>query len=106
MTLASLVGICAPGSQIPLTYVDQLFLDTARPQAEAWLTAVHDAGEPFQTGIDPMHAQAFFAARKLTLQSDESTGHATRRLGVPKANTIPDLYRLATLQVIPVSAQS
>ncbi len=106
VTLASLVGICAPGSQILLTYVDQRFLDTSSPHPQAWVTAVNDAGEPFQTGIDPIHAQAFFAARELTLQSDELTTQAARRLGVPKANTIPDMYRLATLQITPISPQS
>ena len=30
---------------------------------------------------------------------DESTTQAARRLGIPKAHTIPDMYRLATLQV-------
>ncbi len=106
VTLASLVGICAPGSQILLTYVDQRFLDTSSPQRHAWVTAVNDAGEPFQTALDPIHAQAFFAARKLTLLSDESTTQAARRLDVPKANTIPDTYPLATLQVTPISPQS
>jgi methyltransferase (TIGR00027 family) len=100
-TLAALVEVCASGSQILLTYVDQRFLDTANPQAGAWFTAVHGAGEPFQTGIDPSQAQAFFAARNLALLGDESTTHAARRLGVPNAHTIPDMYRLATLQITP-----
>jgi methyltransferase (TIGR00027 family) len=100
MTLATLVEVCTPGSQVLLTYVDQRFIDTTRPQAGAWLTAVRDAGEPFQTGIDPSQAPAFFAARKLTMQRDESTTQAAFELGVPGAHTIPDMYRLATLRII------
>lgn len=103
VTLAALAEVCAPGSQILLTYVDQRFLDRSSPHPEAWVRAVNDAGEPFQTGIDPIHAQAFFAARNLTLQGDESTTQAARRLGVPKAHTIPDMYRIATLQIAPIS---
>lgn len=98
-TLAALVEVCAPRSQILLTYVEQRFLETAGPQAGAWFTAVHDAGEPFQTGLDPIQAPAFFTARNLALLNDESTTQAARRLGVPKAHTIPDMYRLATLQI-------
>ena len=67
VTLAALVEVCAPGSQILLTYVDQRFLDTASQQAGAWFTAVHDAGEPFQTGLDPIQAKTFFATRNLAL---------------------------------------
>lgn len=96
----------APASQILLTYVDRRFLDTTNSQAGAWSTAVHDAGEPFQTGLDPTHAKAFFAARNLTLQNDESTTQAAHRLGAPKAHMIPDMYRLATLQITPTSPQS
>jgi methyltransferase (TIGR00027 family) len=102
-TLAALVEICAPGSQILLTYVDQRFLDTTNPQAGAWFTAVHNAGEPFQTGLDPSQAPAFFAERDLALLSDESTTQAAHRLGVPKAHTIPEIYRLATVQIAPAS---
>jgi methyltransferase (TIGR00027 family) len=105
-TLAALVEVSAPGSQILLTYVDQRFLDTASPQAEAWFTAVHNAGEPFQAGLDPIQAPAFFAERNLGLLNDESTAQAARRLAVPKADTIPDLYRLATLEITPVSPRS
>jgi methyltransferase (TIGR00027 family) len=104
-TLAALLEVCAPGSQILLTYVDQRFLDTSSPHPQAWVTAVNDAGEPFQTGIDPIHSEAFFAARKLTLESDESTTQAARRLGVPHAHTIPDMYRLATLETARISLQ-
>ncbi len=104
LTLAVLVEVCAPGSEILLTYVDQRFLDAASPRAGAWLTAVRDAGEPFQTGLDPIQAPAFFAVRNLALLNDESTTQSARRLGVPGAQTIPDLYRLATLQVTPTSA--
>ncbi|MGD1058174.1 MAG: SAM-dependent methyltransferase [Solirubrobacteraceae bacterium] len=99
LTLAVLVEVCAPGSQILLTYVDKRYLNSTSPHAGAWLTAVHDAGEPFQTGLDPIHAPAFFAARNLTLLGDESTTQAARRLDVPKAHTIPDMYRIATLQI-------
>jgi methyltransferase (TIGR00027 family) len=104
-TLAALVQACAPHSQILLTYIDQRYLDTTNPQAGAWSTAVNDVGEPFQTGIDPADAQTFFAARNLTLQNDESTTHAAHRLGIPNAHTIPDMYRLATLQTTPASPQ-
>lgn len=105
-TLAALVKVCAPGSQILLTYVNQRCLDTTSPHPEAWLTAVREAGEPFQTGLDPRQAPAFFAARKLALLNDESTTQAARRLGIPKAHTIPDVYRLATLQITPASARA
>jgi len=91
--------VCAPGSQILLTYIDERFLDASGTQPGAWLTAVRDAGEPFQTGLDPADARAFFAARNLTLLADESTTQAARRLGVAKADTIPEIYRLATLEV-------
>lgn len=105
-TLAALVGVCAPGSQILLTYVDQRSLDASSPRPEAWLTAVSDVGEPFQTGLDPSQAAAFFAERRLILLDDESTAKAARRLGVAKAHTIPDMYRLATLEVTPTSPRS
>ena len=56
-TLAALVEVCAPGSQILLTYVDQRFLDKTNPHPQAWLTAVHDAGEPLPrpASIPPTH---------------------------------------------------
>ncbi len=63
----------------------------AGPRPEAWLTAVRDAGEPFQTGLDPIQAPPFFAARNLALLNDEPTTQAARRLGIPKAHTIPDM---------------
>ncbi|MGO9759754.1 MAG: class I SAM-dependent methyltransferase [Solirubrobacteraceae bacterium] len=99
VTLGALVAVCAPGSQILLTYIDERFLDASAAQPGAWLTAVRDAGEPFQTGLDPAEARTFFAARNLTLLADESTTQAARRLGVAKADTIPEIYRLATLEV-------
>jgi methyltransferase (TIGR00027 family) len=105
-TLAALVRVCAPTSQVLLTYVDQRCLDTTSPHPEAWLTAVRDAGEPFQTGLDPVQAPAFFAARNLAPLNDESTTGAARRFGVPKADTIPDVYRVATLQVTPACPRS
>jgi methyltransferase (TIGR00027 family) len=103
-TLAAIVDVCAPGSQILLTYVDRRSLDASNPQPGAWLTAVSDVDEPFQTGLHPTQAPAFFAERNLTLLGDESTTHAARRLGVPKSHTIPDIYRLATL--MPTSPKS
>jgi len=99
VTLKALVDLCPPGSQLLLTYVDQRSLDPADDRAEAWSAAVSDAGEPFQTGLHPSQAAAFFAARGLTLRCDESTTDAASRLGVPNAHTIPDMYRLATLQI-------
>lgn len=98
LTLAALVELCSPTSQILLTYIDRrAFEDNAHPQA--WLTAVRDVGEPFRTGLDPSEAPAFFAARTLSLRHDESTAEAARRLGVAGAQSIPNFYRLATLEV-------
>jgi methyltransferase (TIGR00027 family) len=99
VTLAALVELCAPGSQIVLTYVDQRAIDAPRAQSEAWFTAVSDVGEPFRTGLDPGEACAFFAARGLGLLSDESTAEAAARLGTGKARAIPGFYRLATVVV-------
>jgi hypothetical protein len=65
----------------------------------AWVAAVQAVGEPFRTGLDPEHASTFFAERGLRLCADESTTQAAHRLGVPKAQTIPGFYRLATLEV-------
>jgi methyltransferase (TIGR00027 family) len=99
LTLAALVELCRPGSRILLTYVDQRSLDAPSSHPQAWLTAVSDVGEPFRTGLDPDQAQAFFAARKLTLRHDESTTAAAVRLGMASAQSIPNFYRLATLEV-------
>jgi cyclopropane-fatty-acyl-phospholipid synthase len=41
----------------------------------------------------PADARAFFAARGLTLQTDESTTDAALRLSVAGAEAIPDIYR-------------
>jgi O-methyltransferase involved in polyketide biosynthesis len=98
-TLSALVELCGPGSRILITYVDQRALDAPSSYPQAWLTVVRDVGEPFQTGLDPNQAQAFFAQRKLSLRHDESTAEAALRLGVAGAHSIPDFYRLATLQV-------
>jgi methyltransferase (TIGR00027 family) len=99
LTLAALVQLCAPGSQILLTYVDQRSLDGQGARPPAWFSAVRDVGEPFRTGLDPTEAPAFFAARNLALREDESTAEAARRLGAPNAHAIPGFYRLATLEV-------
>ncbi len=101
-TLTALVALCAAGSRILLTYVDQRALDAPDSYPQAWSTAVSDVGEPFQTGLDPGKAHAFFAQRKLTLRHDESTTDAALRLGVAGAHNIPDFYRIATLE--PASA--
>jgi methyltransferase (TIGR00027 family) len=98
-TLGALVELCGPGSRILITYVDRRALDAPAHTHKPWLTAVGDAGEPFQTGLDPSQAHAFFAQRKLSLRHDESTTEAALRLGVTGAQSIPDFYRLATLQV-------
>jgi methyltransferase (TIGR00027 family) len=98
LTLSALVALCATGSQIVLTYVDQRALENPGSHRPAWLAAVEDVGEPFRTGLHPTQARAFFAERDLSLNRDESTTEAARRLGVAKAQTIPDFYRLATLQ--------
>jgi methyltransferase (TIGR00027 family) len=103
VTLASLRELCAPGSEILLTYIDQRALEPAAEQPQAWLTAVSDVGEPFRTGLDPHQAAAFFAERGLRLSEDESTTAAARRLGVVGAETIPDVYRVVTLSGRPVS---
>jgi methyltransferase (TIGR00027 family) len=99
VTLAALVELCAPDSQIVLTYVDQRAIDGHSARSQAWFTAVSDVGEPFRTGLHPSQAPAFFAARGLGLRSDESTADAAQRLGVGNAHTIPGFYRLATLAV-------
>jgi hypothetical protein len=78
-------------------------LDVPSSYPQAWLTVVRDVGEPFRTGLDPNQAQAFFAQRRLSLCHDESTTEAALRLGVTGAQSIPDFYRLATLQVCDVS---
>lgn len=97
-TLAALLELCAKHSRILLTYVDQRAIDRPDSYPRAWSTAVRDVGEPFQTGIDPAQAQQFFAQRNLALLYDESTTDAAQRLEVPGARTIPDFYRLATLE--------
>jgi O-methyltransferase involved in polyketide biosynthesis len=98
-TLNQLVELCPTGSQIVLTYVDRRALETPPSVAPAWLAAVQAVGEPFRTGLHPARAQAFFAARGLSLRNDESTTEAASRLGVARAQTIPSLYRVATLDV-------
>jgi methyltransferase (TIGR00027 family) len=98
-TLGALVELCAPGSRVLITYIDRRALDAPSSYPQAWLTAVGDVGEPFRTGLDPNQAQAFFAQRKLSLHHDESTTEAALRLGMAGAQSIPDFYRLATLQV-------
>jgi methyltransferase (TIGR00027 family) len=99
VTLAVLVELCAPDSEIILTYVDQHAIEGPDAQSQAWFTAVSDVGEPFRTGLDPGHASAFFAARGLGLRGDESTADAAERLGRADARTIPGFYRLATVAV-------
>ncbi len=61
-------------------------------------------GEPFRTGLHPAAARAFFAERELILHDDEATSEAAHRLGVARADSIPSLYRLATLEVRPGGA--
>lgn len=98
-TLAAIVRASAQGSTLILTYVDSAALEDAREAGQQWIDAVRRAGEPFRTGLDPSQAQEFFAARGLSLQSDESTAQAALRLGVDGARTMPGFYRLACLQV-------
>jgi len=98
-TLEALVQVSGPGSQILLTYVDARCLEGSSDQPHAWMKAVRDAGEPFQTGLHPDEAPAFFTARHLPLRRDESTTEAAIALGLQDAHTIPDIYRLATLEV-------
>ncbi len=105
LTLSALVELCAPGSLILLTYVDQRALEDPQSQGPAWLAAVRAVGEPFCTGLHPARARAFFAERHLILRHDETTTEAARRLGVAEAATIPRLYRLATLEVENTSAR-
>jgi methyltransferase (TIGR00027 family) len=99
-TLEALLGLCAPGSRILLTYVDQRALDGPDGHSHAWLAAVRDVGEPFRTGLDPSQAGAFFAARGLSLCSDQSTADTAHRLSRPDAHTIPPFYRLAAVEVL------
>lgn len=101
VTLAALVELCTPGSQLLLTYVDERALEDPSSMGPAWFAAVEAVGEPFQTGLHPDRARAFFAERDLILREDESTTEAARRLGVDDADAIPRLYRLATLEVGP-----
>lgn len=98
LTLSVLVELCAPGSRILLTYVDERALVAPRSTAPAWLAAVQAVGEPFRTGLHPERAATFFAERGLRLCTDESTTQASVRLGVANARTIPSFYRLATLE--------
>jgi len=98
-TLAALVSACAPGSVVILTYVYERALEQPSTQPHAWLSAVSDVGEPFRTGLHPDHAREFFAARGLSLRSDESTTQAARGLGAGDAQRIPGFYRLAALEV-------
>jgi methyltransferase (TIGR00027 family) len=93
-TLAAIAALCGPGSRVLITYVDE----QALTGTGAWLTAVRDAGEPFQTGLDPARASEFFFARALKLSGDESTREAAMRFGVAGAENIPGFYRLATLE--------
>jgi methyltransferase (TIGR00027 family) len=101
LTLSVLVALCAPGSRIVLTYVDERALVDPAAATPAWVSAVRAVGEPFRTGLLPEQASAFFARRGLRLCADESTAQAARRLGVARAQTIPGFYRLATLEVPP-----
>jgi len=103
-TLGALVQACAPASRLMLTYVDERALGGGSLAGSAWREAVSDVGEPFQTGLEPERAAEFFAARRMTLRSDESTTDAAHRLGVAGAETIPDMYRLAALELAPTSA--
>jgi methyltransferase (TIGR00027 family) len=97
--LLALLELCATGSRILITYVDEGALKTAQPDGVAWMDAVSDVGEPFLTGLDPACAEQFFADRGLTLRQDESTADAARRLSLSGAHSIPPLYRLATLEL-------
>jgi hypothetical protein len=85
--------------QIVLTYVDQYAIDGAKPESQAWITAVSGVGEPFRTGFGPTDAPAFFAERGLGLRGDESTADAAECLGIGDAHAIPGFYRLATVAV-------
>jgi methyltransferase (TIGR00027 family) len=99
VTLAALVGLCAAGSRIVLTYVDQRAIDEPDAHSQAWFGAVTGVGEPFRTGLDPSCASAFFATRGLGMLNDESTADAAERLGTGNARAIPGFYRLATVAV-------
>ena len=97
-TLAAIRDACAPDSRLILTYVDQAALRPAgkRPR---WISAVHQAGEPFLTGLDPAAASDFFAERGLQLLSDSSTRELAEHLAPAAANRIPGFYRVAVLGV-------
>jgi methyltransferase (TIGR00027 family) len=98
-TLAALVELCAPGSVVCLTYVDQAALDAQQNAPESWISAVGDLGEPFKTGLHPAAAGEFFALRGLDLAGDESTAQVAQRIGAEPGATIPGFYRVATLLV-------
>jgi methyltransferase (TIGR00027 family) len=97
-TLRWVVETCAAGSRMILTYVDETALRSTDHGA-AWIAAVDRAGEPFITGLEPSAAGDFFAARRLRLVSDRSTREWAERLAPRDAARIPDLYRVAVLDV-------
>jgi methyltransferase (TIGR00027 family) len=97
-TLRWVVETCAAGSRLILTYVDAAALRSAE-QASPWIAAVEQAGEPFITGLDPPEAAGFFAARGLHLVADKSTREWARILAPHDASKIPDVYRVAVLDV-------
>jgi methyltransferase (TIGR00027 family) len=97
-TLHWVVGACAPGSRLIVTYVDEAVLRPADHRT-AWIAAVDQAGEPFVTGLDPSGAAEFFAVRGLRLLADSSTRELAERLAPSAASAIPDFYRVAVLDV-------
>jgi methyltransferase (TIGR00027 family) len=97
-TLRWVVETCEVRSRLILTYVDEAALQSAG-DGSAWIAAVDHAGEPFITGLDPSTAADFFAARGLHLIADRSTHEWARRLAPSDAAKIPDLYRVAVLEV-------
>jgi methyltransferase (TIGR00027 family) len=102
-TLGWVVGACAPRSRLVLTYVDQAAL-LGRDSGPEWIAAVNQAGEPFITGLDPSASESYFADRGLRLLEDQSTKDHARRLAPDEVETIPDLYRVALLEVAPTRA--
>jgi methyltransferase (TIGR00027 family) len=97
-TLRWVVETCPAGSRLILTYVDEAALRSA-DDGSAWIAAVNHAGEPFITGLDPSAAADFFAVRGLHLVADRSTREWAQRLAPDDATKIPDIYRVAVLEV-------
>jgi len=72
-----LAELMAAGSMLVFTYVDRAALCPATahrfPEAEKWMRAVADAGEPWRFGFDPVEVESFVADKGFSVESDRST---------------------------------